>query len=155
LDGKRSAVLRRPVSVLVIVYTDDGFALLLKRVNPTEMWQSVTGSLEPGEAHGAAAVRELFEETGLRNEGVLEYTGVTRQFTIDPRWQNRFAPGVTENTEHEWRYRLPSTTAIVISEDEHSEHCWLPNHEAADKVWSWTNREALQNLSAMPEQEPL
>ena len=50
LDGKRSAVLRRPVSVLVVVYTDDGFALLLKRVNPTEMWQSVTGSLEPGEA---------------------------------------------------------------------------------------------------------
>ena len=147
MDGTPTAAFRRPVSVLVVVYTDDGFALMLKRVNPTEMWQSVTGSLKPGEAHSDAATRELFEETGLGDEGVLECAGVTRQFTIDPRWQNRFAPGVTENTEYEWRYRLPSVTSIVISDKEHSEHCWLPIREAADKVWSWTNKEALEGLS--------
>ena len=155
MDGTLSAAYRRPVSVLVVVYTDDGYALLLRRVNPTEMWQSVTGSLESDEVHSDAAARELFEETGFGNEGVLECTGVTRQFTIDPRWLNRFAPGVTENVEYEWRYRLPSVTSIVISEKEHSEHCWLPIKEAADKVWSWTNKEALQSLLTMAEQEHL
>jgi dATP pyrophosphohydrolase len=147
LDGTPTAVYRQPVSVLVVVYTDDGLALLLRRVNPIEMWQSVTGSLEPGESPADAAARELFEETGFRNEGVLESAEATRQFEIDPRWQNRFAPGVVQNTEHEWRYRLPSATPIVLSATEHSEYCWMPIKEAADKVWSWTNREALQSLA--------
>lgn len=148
MDGLPTEVIRRPVSVLIVVYTDDGFALLLKRVNPIEMWQSVTGSLEHGETPGDAAPRELFEETGFRAEGSLECTGVVRTFEIDPRWQHRFAPGVTVNTEHEWRYRLPSRESIVVSANEHSEYRWLPIDAAADKVWSWTNREALQNLLA-------
>jgi dATP pyrophosphohydrolase len=147
LDGNSTAKYRQPVSVLVVVYTDDGLALLLKRVNPIEMWQSITGSLEPGEAHADAAARELAEETGFKNEGVLDSAGVSRRFEIDPRWQHRFAPGVVHNTEHEWRYRLPSAIPIVLSATEHSEYCWMPIKEAADKVWSWTNREALQSLA--------
>jgi dATP pyrophosphohydrolase len=147
LGSAEPVVFRRPVSVLVVVYTEDGLALLLKRANPIEMWQSVTGSLEPGESHADAAARELLEETGLSDQGVLESTGVTRQFTIDTRWQRRFAPGVVENAEDEWLYRLPSVTAIVLSESEHIDHCWLPINEAVDKVWSWTNRDALQKLN--------
>jgi dATP pyrophosphohydrolase len=147
LDGDTTAEFRQPVSVLVVVYTEDGFALLLKRVNPIEMWQSVTGSLELGESHANAAARELFEETGFKNVGVLESADVTRRFEIDPRWQNRFAPGVVHNTEHEWRYRLPSAIPIVLSATEHSEYCWMPIKEAADTVWSWTNRDALQSLA--------
>jgi dATP pyrophosphohydrolase len=146
LDGIPTADYRQPVSVLVVVYTDDGLALLLKRVNPLDMWQSVTGSLEAGESSAEAAARELFEETGFRDEGVLEAADVTRQFDIDPRWQKRYAPGVVQNTEHEWRYRLPTAIPIVLSETEHSEYRWAPIEEAADKVWSWTNREALQSL---------
>lgn len=112
------------------------------------MWQSVTGSLEAGESHADAAARELLEETGLSDEGALKSTGVTRRFMIDPRWRHRFAPGVVENAEHEWLYRLPSTVAVALDESEHSDHCWLPLGEAVDKVWSWTNREALQQLVA-------
>jgi dATP pyrophosphohydrolase len=147
LDGDSTAEYRQPVSVLVVVYTDDGLALLLRRVNPIEMWQSVTGSLGPGESPADAAARELFEETGFKNEGVLESAEATRQFEIDPRWQNRFAPGVVQNTEHEWRYRLPSATPITLSATEHLEYRWMPIKEAAEKVWSWTNREALQSLA--------
>ena len=147
MDGDPTAKYRQPVSVLVVVYTDDGFALLLKRVSPIEIWQSVTGGLELGESHADAAARELFEETGFKNEGVLESAEATRQFEIDPRWQNRFARGVVQNTEHEWRYRLPSATPITLSATEHLEYCWMPIKEAAEKVWSWTNREVLQSLA--------
>ncbi|MDJ0700103.1 MAG: NUDIX domain-containing protein, partial [Woeseiaceae bacterium] len=97
---------RRPVSVLVVVHSDDGYALLLKRSQPFEFWQSVTGCLEPGESHVEAAARELFEETGLTDEGELSYAGISRQFAIDSRWVNRFPPGAVENVEFEWRYRL-------------------------------------------------
>ena len=138
---------RRPESVLVVVYTDDGQALLLRRRRPFDFWQSVTGSLIEGETHGEAARRELAEETGLVAEGQLEFSGVSRQFAIDPRWRDRFAPGIVENVEFEWHYRLPAVAEITLEDDEHSSYRWLPLAEAVDTVWSWTNRDALWNLA--------
>lgn len=138
---------RRPESVLVVVYTDDGEALLLRRQRPFEFWQSVTGSLLEGETHGEAARRELAEETGLGTAGRLEYSGVSRQFTIDPRWRNRFAPGIVENVEFEWHFRLPAVADIALHADEHSCYRWSPIVRASEAVWSWTNRDALWNLA--------
>lgn len=137
---------RRPESVLVVVYTDDGKALLLRRRRPFDFWQSVTGSLKDGETHRQGARRELLEETGLRDEGRLEYSGISRQFAIDPRWRDRFAAGVVENVEYEWHYRLPAVTDVELDREEHSSCRWLPLAEAAEAVWSWTNRDALWNL---------
>jgi dATP pyrophosphohydrolase len=137
---------RRPVSVLVVVYADDGQVLLLKRSQPFEFWQSVTGSLETGESHAAAAAREVHEETGLTHEGELSYSGINRQFAIDTRWVNRFPPGAVENVEFQWRYRLKRPVDIVMSDDEHSDYAWLPIDEAIEKVWAWTNKDALRNL---------
>jgi dATP pyrophosphohydrolase len=137
---------RRPVSVLVVVHTDDRQVLLLRRSRPFDFWQSVTGSLNADECHADAAARELFEETGLSDEGILAYAGVSRQFAIDPRWRDRFEPGVVENVEFEWRYRLRGKLDIVLDTAEHSESCWLPVDEAIDKVWSWTNKDALRML---------
>jgi len=136
---------RRPVSVLVVVHAGD-LVLLLRRRAPFDFWQSITGSLNDGESHAAAACRELAEETGLSDEGVLSFTGISRQFAIDRRWRSKFAPGVVENVEFEWRYRLPSTMDIAPNSDEHSEFMWLPVAEAVAKVWSWTNRDALRGL---------
>ena len=136
---------RRPVSVIVVVHTDDR-ALLLRRQAPFEFWQSVTGSLQVGESHAEAARRELAEETGLTDEGVLSYTGISRVFTIDPRWRNKFGPGVVENVEFEWRYRLPSTIDVQLNQHEHSRYAWLRIVDAVDEAWSWTNRDALKGL---------
>jgi len=132
--------------VLVIVYTDDANVLLLKRSAPFEFWQSVTGSLEVDESTGDAARRELFEETGLAHEGTLYDADRRRRFTIDPRWSKRYAPGVTENTEHEWRFRLRAPLDVQIDDAEHSACQWVSIDEAIDRVWSWTNKEALRVL---------
>ena len=138
---------RRPESVLVVVCTDDRQVLLLRRRQPFDFWQSITGSLVPGETHEQAARRELTEETGLLDEGRLEYSGVSRQFAIDPRWRHRFGPGIVENVEFEWHYRLPQAVDVALHDDEHSAYRWLPVAEAAAAVWSWTNRDALWNLA--------
>ena len=137
---------RRPESVLVVVYSDDGQALLLRRKQPLDFWQSVTGTLKEGESHADAARRELREETGLGDVGELSFVGVTRRFTIDPRWQHRYPPGVTENDEFEWRFRVPAPVDVEISTDEHSEYRWVAIEDAVREVWSWTNREALESL---------
>jgi dATP pyrophosphohydrolase len=139
---------RRPESVLVVVHADDGQVLLLRRVSPFEFWQSVTGSLDAGESHSETARRELHEETGLTDEGNLVDTGTSRTFTIDPRWRHKYAPGITENVEHEWRYRLQRPIAITADPGEHSDWQWLPIDEAIELVWSWTNRDALLKLRA-------
>jgi dATP pyrophosphohydrolase len=95
-----------------------------------------------------AACRELAEETGLGDEGPLLDMDRSRMFTIDPRWRDRYAPGITENTEHEWRYRLTGAVDIEINDDEHKEFRWVPIDRAVDTVWSWTNKEALVALRA-------
>lgn len=132
--------------MLVVVYSDDAKILLLKRRSPFEFWQSVTGSLNAGETPIECARRELQEETGLVEQGELIDTGVTRSFIIDPRWRDRYPGGVTENTEHEWRYRLPAAIEIEVDEHEHSAYCWMHVDEAIESVWSWTNKAALEEL---------
>lgn len=132
--------------MLVIVYTDDARVLLLKRRAPFEFWQSVTGSLNPGETPEDAARRELLEETGLRLEGSLVDSGHSRTFEIDPRWRDRYPPGVTHNKEFEWRYRLHLPLDITIDPEEHSAYRWVTIDDAIDIVWSWTNKQALEAL---------
>lgn len=129
--------------MLVLVFTSEAEILLLRRPPPFDFWQSVTGSLQRDEAHADAAVREIAEETGLSDEGELTFSGVSRVFTIDERWRDRFAPGVTENVEFEWHYRLPRRTEVRLDPTEHSEYRWVSLERAIESVWSWTNREAL------------
>jgi dATP pyrophosphohydrolase len=140
------ACFRRPESILVIVYTNQADVLLLKRMQPFSFWQSVTGTLETSEDHAHAARRELREETGLTSEGELTTTGRYRKFEIDPRWRDRYAPGVSINKEHEYRYQLNSRADIHLDPLEHSAYKWVSIDAVIDKVWSWTNKVALQSL---------
>jgi dATP pyrophosphohydrolase len=132
--------------VLVVVHTARAQVLLLRRSRPFDFWQSITGSLAEGEEHPDAALRELYEETGLADEGTMRFTGTCRKFVIDPRWRYKYPPGVVENLEYEWRYRLDSTVPVRLDDDEHSEYCWCAIDEAIERVWSWTNRAALEQL---------
>lgn len=141
---------KRPESVLVVVYTVDGHVLRLRRRAPSDFWQSVTGSLREGETPDRAARRELHEETGLEAGGRLVDTGVTRRFEILPQWRARYAPGVRENTEHEFHFCLPRAVAVRLDPAEHTEYGWLPQREAAGQASSWTDREAIETLPLGP-----
>ncbi len=133
---------KRPESVLVVIHTPELECLLLERVSPPDFWQSVTGSLEWGESAAAAAEREVREETGLDPSGLRD-AGVQRTFPILPEWLAKFAPGVRENLEHLWYLQVPAAVEIELNALEHRRYRWLPVAEAIERVWSWTNREAL------------
>ena len=90
---------RRPESVLIVIYTEGGEFLLLERRRPPGFWQSVTGSMEWGEAADAAARREVIEETGIR-QGVLVNLQWTQVYEILLAFGKVYAPGVTQNLEH-------------------------------------------------------
>jgi dATP pyrophosphohydrolase len=136
-----------PVSVLVVVHTAALEVLLLERADRPGFWQSVTGSQDQGEALRETAVRELREETGL-DAARYELTDWRRQnrYEIYRRWRSRYAPGVTHNTEHVFGLRVPQPLEVALQPREHVRHEWLAWQVAAEKVFSWSNAEAIREL---------
>lgn len=138
---------KRPESVLVLVCNAVGEVLLLERARPRSFWQSVTGSLRWGEAPRAAALRELYEETGLRAGGALVDLRHRERFPIVPPWRERYAPGVRENTEYWFALRLPGRRLIRLNPAEHRQYRWLPAVQALRLASSWTNRAAIRRVT--------
>lgn len=136
-----------PVSVLVLVHTVDLQVLLLERADRPGFWQSVTGSQHEGETLAQTARRELAEETGIvAAAGALTDWRRQNRYEIYPHWRHRYAPGVTHNTEHVFGLTLPAVRDVVLSPREHLAWLWLPWRDAADKVFSWSNAEAIREL---------
>lgn len=116
---------------------------MLNRNRPRGFWQSVTGSLEPGESPRGAAERELFEETGLRAGSGMVDCHYTERFPIISPWRARYAPGVHYNREHWFYFVLPFRRQVRLEPEEHVEHRWLPFCQAARLASSRTNRKAI------------
>jgi dihydroneopterin triphosphate diphosphatase len=137
-----------PVSVLVVVHTVDLDVLLLERASRPGFWQSVTGSLDrPEEPLEGAAARELKEETGIdAAQGRLARWNVVNTFEIYAQWRHRYAPGVVYNTEHVFSLALRQRPPVVLSPPEHTAFAWLPWRQAAEKCFSWSNRDAIVML---------
>jgi dATP pyrophosphohydrolase len=137
-----------PESVLVVIHTTDLMVLLLERAGHPGFWQSVTGSLDTlDEPLRSTAIREVAEETGIdASRYQLIDWQITNRFEILKRWVNRYAPGVTHNTEHVFGLTLPAVQEVVIAPDEHLACKWLPWKEAAEVVFSWSNRDAILML---------
>lgn len=140
--------LKQPVSVLVLIHTPQLDILLLERAGPSGLWQSVTGSREGEESLKDTALREVREETGLDPDPAsLEDWQLANRFPIHPRWRPRYGPGVSHNTEHVFSLSLPEVRAIRLAPDEHTASVWQPWQEAAGRVFSWTNRDAIRLLA--------
>ena len=136
-----------PVSALVLIHTADLQVLLLERADKSGYWQSVTGSLEEGETPREAAIREVREETGLVATDCRFYDmQASNVYEIYPHWRYRYAPGVTHNTEHLFGLELPAPLPVQLAPAEHVRYEWVDWRIAANKVFSWTNVDALRLL---------
>ena len=138
---------KTPVSVLVVVHTPTLEVLLLERADRPGFWQSVTGSQDGDETLHETAVRELKEETGLdaAHHELIDWRKQNR-YEIYRQWRNRYAPGVTHNTEHVFSLRVPEPIEVALEPREHLRYQWLPWREAAERVFSWSNGEAIREL---------
>lgn len=143
-----AASFKRPESVLVVVYTRTGRVLLLKRADHPRFWQSVTGAMDWSERDPReTAVRELREETGLAvAPDALRDLGLVQRYRILPEWRHRYAPDVSENTEHAYALELPVETALALH-PEHSEYGWFDFPTAVAKATSWANRAAIERVA--------
>ena len=113
---------------------------------------ALLGGVAAAGAWALTAEREVAEETGI----VLGSAGVPREalwdwqienvYEIYPVWRHRYAPGVTHNTERVFGLEVPRDTPITLAPREHTQHVWLPWHEAADRCFSPSNAEAILQL---------
>ena len=139
-----------PISVLVVIYTPDLQVLLLERADHPSYWQSVTGSQHQGEMLSQTAAREIAEETGLDAASfLLTDWNLLSKYEIFQEWRWRYAPEVTHNTEHAFGLLLPEPIPVTVSAREHLRYAWLPQQEAVEKVFSWSNAKAIRKLRHM------
>jgi dATP pyrophosphohydrolase len=141
-----------PVSTLVVIYTPALEVLLLERADHPGFWQSVTGSQDEGETLEQTARRELEEETGIvAPPDRLERWNLENVYEIYPVWRHRYPAGVTHNTEHVFGFAVEGRVPVRIAPREHLAFEWVPWREAAERVFSWSNRKAILTL---PERRP-
>ncbi len=122
----------RRVSRVVLLDENDRFLLLLtaspRLQSPVVRWLTPGGGVEDHESHAEGAIRELFEETGLRVDSVGE-----------PIWsiegQSIFNDGHIQSTYSE--YFVVRTTSF-----DHTNENWMDNEfvDITDVRW-WTVEE--------------
>ncbi len=141
---------KTPISALVLIHTVDLQVLIMERADKVSFWQSVTGSVEGDETPMQTAIREVHEETGLdANQYNLQDWHASNIYEIYPHWRHRYAPGVTQNTEHLFGLELPSPIAIKLAPNEHVRYEWVDWRVASTRVFSWTNIDAIKKLGEM------
>ena len=131
----------------MVIYDVQHQVLVMQRNDDANFWQSVTGTLEQGEQPHAAAIREVLEETGIdiieAGYALVDCHQVNR-YLIRPRWRCRYPAGTLYNTEHVFVLQVATGTPIHLTE--HSAMSWLSKSDALDKVWSDSNREAIERF---------
>ena len=131
-----------PESILILIYTKNKNILLLKKTGNNELWQSVTGSLMKNEKPYDAAVRELYEETGITSNELVD-CNKEYVFEIYEMWKHKYEDDVTHNREHVYKLLLDDKVDIKLDKKEHDSYEWLTRVKAAEKVFSHTNRQAI------------
>lgn len=137
-----------PESVLVVIYTPELDVLLIERADKPGFWQSVTGSKDAvDEAWSHTAQREVQEETGIdTTQFDLRDWQLSNIYEIYPVWRHRYAPGVTQNTEHVFGLCVPRSIPVTLAPREHLRYQWLAHRAAADLCFSASNAEAILQL---------
>jgi dihydroneopterin triphosphate diphosphatase len=137
----------------VVIHTPSHLVLLIERADKPGYWQSVTGSKASlDETLQQTCIREVEEETGIvvGQGGVplasLRDWQLVNVYEIYPVWRQRYASGVTHNTEHVFGLTVSEGTPVRLNPREHLRHLWLPWREAADRCFSPSNAEAILHL---------
>lgn len=136
---------RQPVQVLAFPFYIDGdkveYCLLQRKDN--NVWQGVAGGADGIETPKEAAIREMYEESGIKNGKIIELESVATMPSIDVN--KRF---IEDNIliVKEIAYGIEVESKTIIISNEHSKYEWLSYEDAYDKLTWDSNKTALWEL---------
>ena len=133
-------------SVLVVIYAKStNRVLMLQRQDDSTFWQSVTGTLEANETPRATAIREVWEEVGLKIEEsstALFDCKESIEFEIFLHFRYKYAPNVTQCHEHWFLLAVEQEFEPILSE--HLAYQWVSPEQASQMTKSSNNAEAIR-----------
>lgn len=113
------------VSVFYCDKQNNKYFLLLKtNKRRGEFWQNITGSVEKGESFFEGAQRELFEETSIKSNKLID---MSMDFSFKDQWGY-------DCVEKSYSLKLESKCKIEIDPDEHTEFMWINFNEITDDL---------------------
>ena len=133
-------------SVLVVIYAESTHCvLMLQRQDDPAFWQSVTGTLEINETPRETAIREVWEEVGLKieeNSTALFDCKESIEFEIFPHFRYKYAPNVIHCHEHWFLLAAEQEFEPILSE--HLAYQWVSPEYAIQMTKSPNNAEAIK-----------
>ncbi len=142
--------IKRPESVLVVLFNQHNQVLVLQRIDDPTFFQSVTGSMEENESPIETALREVHEEVGIHlnvvtgNNNLLADCRLVNQYSIREDWRHRYEKGITKNLEYVFCAQIDNSSEIILSE--HLSYQWMSKLKAIEKVWSQSNKYAIEKF---------
>ena len=121
--------------VLIHVRRGDEFLVAHRSPDSGSYWHTIAGGVEPGEEWQAAALRELWEETGLE---AADLQPIGEFAYVRESWES--APGVHVDV-HAFLIDVEAGWEPELNE-EHTEYRWLRRDEAAELLF-WPEPAAL------------
>lgn len=147
----------RPCAGVMLVNADNQVFVGQRRDNQTQAWQMPQGGIDPGEDPRDAALRELWEETGVSAElvSVEAETQGWVPYDLPHNLVPRLWKGQYRGQEQKWfLLRFHGTDAdvnIATAEPEFSDWRWLPYSELVAHIVPFKRDVYAQVLSEFEE----
>lgn len=125
----------------VVLINQDGRVFAAQRIdNPTPAWQMPQGGIDSDEKPRKAALRELWEETGI-TEDLVEFVAKTKDwvtYDLPDEMVGQIWGGRYRGQKQKWfLYRYLGSDAQVNIETEHPEFsvwAWMDHAEVIEKI---------------------
>lgn len=128
----------------VVIFNEKLEILMLHRNVPAEKyktgWEYVKGALRERETFIDAALREIFEETGLKVEFIDELSNI---FEIDCRYRKNDHYDFVKKKAYVFKVPKSSDCKIILDKIEHDNFNWMPIEEALENIWVENGKEII------------
>ena len=131
MDKKKLYNLPLRDGVGIVVLNKSNKVFVGKRIdNPKNFWQMPQGGIDPGENYLSAALRELEEETGIKNVKLIKEIDELLTYELPPKLLGIIWKGKYRGQKQKW---------FIMKFNGNDEEINLRTHKPEFMDWKWIN----------------